>query len=342
MNIENILSELESKLRALGFSEKNSALLIQVNIAGQNYIRSCGNLNNLMGTAMTLNKNTDYDFIDFMESEINNASISMSTRVLHCNTVKLLREYNFSIDIQNITTAYLYDLDSFMRNRGLAINTIARHMKVLKKYVNLAIKKELLDKYPFFGYSIRSEFTHKEFLTEKELGLLENYEPKSSEEEEVLLAFLFSCYTGLRYSDICKFTKHDICSLNRKQWIVTRMKKTNSEARIPLSSIFEGKGLQICKSIKRSRGLLFHIKNNQQANRLLKKITKRVGIKKNITFHAGRHTCATLLLYRGVNITTVQKILGHQSVKTTQIYSAITDLTIEKDIKKSNKGYARN
>ena len=55
----------------------------------------------------------------------------------------------------------------------------------------------------------------------------------------------------------------------------------------------------------------------------------------NITYVA-RHTCATLLLYRGVSITTVQTVLGHQSVKTTQIYSAVTDLTIEKELKKAN------
>ena len=53
-------------------------------------------------------------------------------------------------------------------------------------------------------------------------------------------------------------------------------------------------------------------------------------------FHVARHTCATLLLYRGVSITTVQTVLGHQSVKTTQIYSAVTDLTIEKELKKAN------
>ena len=53
-------------------------------------------------------------------------------------------------------------------------------------------------------------------------------------------------------------------------------------------------------------------------------------------FHTARHTCATLLLYRGVSITTVQTVLGHQSVKTTQIYSAVTDLTLEKELKKAN------
>lgn len=55
-----------------------------------------------------------------------------------------------------------------------------------------------------------------------------------------------------------------------------------------------------------------------------------------MTFHTARHTCATLLLYRGVSITTVQTILGHQSVKTTQIYSAVTDMTLERDLKKGS------
>lgn len=113
------------------------------------------------------------------------------------------------------------------------------------------------------------------------------------------------------------------------------MIKTNKEVRIPLSTIFEGKALKLTKSITRSRGLLFHMENNQQTNRILKRIAKQVGIKK-ITFQIGRHTCGTLLLYRGVSITTVQAILGHQSVKTTQIYSAVTDLTIEKELKKAN------
>lgn len=66
------------------------------------------------------------------------------------------------------------------------------------------------------------------------------------------------------------------------------MIKTNKEVRIPLSTIFEGKALKLTKSITRSRGLLFHMENNQQTNRILKRIAKQVGIKK-ITFQIGRH-----------------------------------------------------
>lgn len=115
-----------------------------------------------------------------------------------------------------------------------------------------------------------------------------------------------------------------------------KMHKTNIEVRIPVSTIFDGKALLLSKSIPRSRGKLFLLESNQKTNRIVKSILKKIGIKRNISFHSARHTFATLLIYRGVNITTVQKLLGHKSVKTTQVYSAVTDLTVEKELKKSN------
>ena len=164
---------------------------------------------------------------------------------------------------------------------------------------------------------------------------MEQYRQRS-DSDEIINAFLFSCYTGLRYSDICNITKQDICSINRKKWLIMKMHKTNIEVRIPVSTIFDGKALLLSKSIPRSRGRLFLLESNQKTNRGVKSILKKIGIKRNISFHCFRHTFATLLSYRGVSITTVQKLLGHKSVKTTQIYSAVTDLTVEKDIKKSN------
>ena len=52
-----------------------------------------------------------------------------------------------------------------------------------------------------------------------------------------------------------------------------------------------------------------------------------------ISFHTARHTCATLLIHQGVPITTVQKLLGHTSVKTTEIYSEVLSSTILRDLK---------
>lgn len=52
-----------------------------------------------------------------------------------------------------------------------------------------------------------------------------------------------------------------------------------------------------------------------------------------VLFHTARHTCATLLVHQGVPITTVQKLLGHTSVRTTEVYSEVLSNTIIRDLK---------
>lgn len=53
--------------------------------------------------------------------------------------------------------------------------------------------------------------------------------------------------------------------------------------------------------------------------------------------HCLRHTNATLLIYKGANITTVQKLLGHKNLATTQIYGEVMGSTIVRDLKKCQK-----
>lgn len=334
MDIETATSNFLSELRQIGL-DNNGALLIQVQIDGVNHIMSYGNLNNFAAGAKMMEKKGD-SLIKFMEREIPIASIRESTKKIHLDTLNQIRSFSPNISLQEVSSDFLLEFEIHMREVcNLSTNTIARHMKSLKRYINIARKKRIITEYPFLNYTIRTEQVHRDALTEKELEILEKYRDNLAEPNEALNAFLFSCYTGLRYSDVRMFTKQNIYTINRKKWIVLKMYKTNKEIRIPLSTIFEGKALELTRSISRNRGVIFRIGSNQQANRDLKKIAKQVGIKK-MTFHTARHTCATLLLYRGVSITTVQTILGHQSVKTTQIYSAVTDMTLERDLKKGS------
>ena len=80
--------------------------------------------------------------------------------------------------------------------------------------------------------------------------------------------------------------------------------------------------------------LFFQLKNNSNANKQLSLLARLAGIEKHISFHTARHTHATLLLYSGVNITTVQRLLGHHSVRTTQIYAEVMDRTIVQDLER--------
>lgn len=337
--IESVISDFEKKLNEIGLNSSSATMLLHLHFADNCYLKHFGSINNLVGQTVALdsgNAEVQQSFYTFLAREIELMNVAESTRKNHQDTLKLLQRFKDQLHFSQLNHELLSSLDSFMVKEGYAINTIARHMKVLKQYINRAVVLEYIQSTPFRKYKIRSAPTERESLSEKELFLLEQHREQLENRNEVLDAFLFSCYSGLRYSDIGRLTKQHIVILNRKRWIVIRMQKTDTDIRVPVHLMFEGKGLTLLKEIRRSRGIVFRLPSSQNANRELKRLCKKLGIKKHITFHSARHTCASLLLYKGVNITTVQKILGHKSVKTTQIYSAVTDLTIEKDIKKSN------
>ena len=344
--IESIINELETRLFEIGIDSESAAMLLQLQYADICYIRHLGNLNKLtIGRKSIIDSNIpkeERDFFLFFAREIELMPVAESTKRNHRDTLRLLRKFKEELYCSQFNHEFVSSFDLFLQQEGYAVNTIARHMKVLKQYINRAIALEYIKSSPFGKYKIRSAETDRESLSEKELFLFELYRDQLETRNEILEAFLFSCYTGLRYSDISRITKQHVVTLNRKRWIVLRMKKTDTDIRIPIYLMFEGRGLKLFKEIKRTRGLVFRLPDSQTVNRELKKICNLLGIKKHITFHSARHTCATLLLYKGVSITTVQKILGHKSVKTTQIYSAVTDLTIEREIKKSNYKKHRN
>nr|DAO20632.1 MAG TPA: SITE SPECIFIC RECOMBINASE XERD [Caudoviricetes sp.] len=103
-----------------------------------------------------------------------------------------------------------------------------------------------------------------------------------------------------------------------------------------LALLFDGKALEVIDRYP-SVEELAAIPSNCETNKLLAEVGKLAGVKKHFTYHTARHTCATLLVHQGVAITTVQKVLGHTSVKTTQIYSEVLSDTIVRDLKSIRK-----
>ena len=111
--------------------------------------------------------------------------------------------------------------------------------------------------------------------------------------------------------------------------------KTGIEVRLPLYLLFEGKGIEILQRYKDDLDSFFKLKDNSNINKELNLLAGLAKIDKRVSFHTARHTNATLLLYSGANITTVQKLLGHKSVKTTQVYANIMDITVVRDLEKT-------
>ena len=287
----------------------------------------------LLKDAMKKNRPVNVTFPVFAKEYVQHSDRRESTKENLYTTITVLQEFRPGLDFKDITYTFLKDFEVYLREKGNGVNTVAKHLRQLRTLVNEAINQGYIhaDAYPFRKYKIKQEKGRHEFLTPDELRKLENLEINDRKLRHVLDAFLFCCYVGLRFSDFCQLKQSNFIKVNGKKWLHFKSIKTGIELRLPLHLLFEGKALAIldryCITEFASLG------SNSEVNKCLAQITMMARIKKHVTYHTARHTCATLLIHQGVPITTVQKLLGHTSVKTTEIYSEILSSTILRDLK---------
>lgn len=293
----------------------------------------------LLKDALAIPLEEDTSFVTFFRKEVETSSLKESTKRNHLTTLELLKEYDKDVAFLDITFDFISSFDHFLQSKGYHVNTIAKHMKHLKRHINVAINKEYMEiqKYAFRKYKIRCVENSHTHLSPEELNRLENLvlEGRYSRLRKTRDAFLFCCYAGLRYSDFVNLVSDNIVEIHQDTWLIYKSVKTRIEVRLPLYLLFEGKGIGILNKYRNDLADFFQIRDNSNVNKELVAITKLAGLSKHISFHTARHTNATLLIYSGVNITTVQKLLGHKSVKTTQVYTNIMDITIVRDLEKS-------
>lgn len=297
------------------------------------------------------------NFNEFFKKELDNSNLSLPTKKSHQSTLNRLNEFRKDISFENINFEFLHDFERFLRSdkcdikyknqpsKKLGQNTIHKYFKNIKTYVNLAINKDLIsiNAYPFRKFKVKKIDGEKQYLTPFEIEKIENCILNGDLKKYQLAKdlFLFSVYTGLRYSDVMSLEKINIVYTNGETWIIKKADKninsTEIPVKIPIETLFNGKSLAIIKKYSiLGEPNIFPTASNQYLNRCLKEISKESKVFKPITFHSARHTTATYLLYKGANLTTVQKILGHKKITTTQIYGHIMDNTILKDLKSIN------
>lgn len=275
-------------------------------------------------------------FIDFYRTQMERLKMKPSTRCNHRSTLKLLQHFRADIDLRDVTYELLLEFEHFLFGQGYHINTVAKHMKHMKRYVNMAIDQGLMtmQSYAFRKYRIKTVENHHSHLTPEELGKLEQLELPVSRQgmRHSLDAFLFCCYAGLRYSDFTHLTEANLIPIDGNCWLCYRSVKTGIEVRSPLYLLFDGKAEKVLARYKERLDDFFRLKCNSNVNKQLQALSRAAGLEKHISFHSARHTHATLLIYSGVSITTVQKLLGHRNVRTTEVYTNIMDRTIVNDL----------
>lgn len=249
-------------------------------------------------------------------------------------------EYQYAlndIELHKIDYQFVKNFEIYLKTiKHCCHNTAMDYLKKIKKILNQCIAKNWIGRSPFTGFKMSVNETHKTFLSEEELTALASKKISIARLEQVRDIFLFSCYTGLAYCDVAKLTPDNVVNgIDGEKWIFTRRSKTNTPSKIPLlpvsnSIIAKYSGYPVtCRS-----GKLLPVMSNQRMNSYLKELADMCQIRKDLTFHCARHTFATTVtLTNGVPIETVSKMLGHRSLKTTQLYAKIVDKKVSEDMK---------
>jgi integrase len=269
---------------------------------------------------------------------------SLGTIKHYKSTYQKLKEFipkyykQSDIPIDKVDYEFLNSFDSFLKsNFNISANTAWGYHRQLKKVLGDAVAMNLLVKHPYSIYRVKRVEANRDFLTLEELRKLENKNISLKRLELVRDIFVFACYTGLSYSDIGKLSKdHLQIGNDSEEWIIIDRSKNDSRCRIPLLP----KAKSILEKyenypINNAMNLLLPVHSNQKMNAYLKELADICNINKNLSMHVARHTFATsVTLSNGVPIETVSKMLGHNSLKTTQIYARIVDTKISEDMKK--------
>jgi len=250
--------------------------------------------------------------------------------------------YLSELDYQFIT-----NLEHFLRtyeptdhHKGMSNNGVMKHLERFRKMVRLAVKLGWLDKNPFELYKLKMQKVERGFLTSEELTKIEEKDFSVQRIQYAKDLFVFSCYTGIAYIDVMQLTPENIVlGIDGNHWIKSHREKTDTSINVPILHT----AAEIIKRYREhlravSKGTLFPVISNQKLNSYLKEVADLCGIKKHLTFHLARHTFATTVtLSNGVPIETVSKMLGHTTIRTTQIYAKVIERKVSQDVNRQQK-----
>jgi site-specific recombinase XerD len=219
-------------------------------------------------------------------------------------------------------------------------NTIAKYVQYLNRVMDFAVNHEWADKNIFQNYKCSVKESKREYLTSEELQRIMDKEIKNNRLQEVRDCFVFCCYTGYSYKDAAELTLgHIVTGIDGKKWIYTSRLKNDNVSNVPLLEpaldiIKKYENHPICSNKNR----LLPMKSNQKLNVYLKELADICDITKPMTMHIARHTFATtVLLANGVSMEATSKMLGHSSIKTTQIYGKIVESRVSSEMDNLSK-----
>ena len=245
----------------------------------------------------------------------------------------ILKKYNREdLYLRELNIGFIQGFHSFLLSeKKMGQNSCTKHLKFLKKLLNLAVANSYISYNPVNAYKVEREPVEVDFLDEEELRKIINFDTPIPRFEKARDFFLFGCFTGLSYIDIKTLApEHFEKDSAGRIWIKKRRIKTGILSRIPLLPIAK----LILDKYKGGEKLL-PIQDPADINKYLKDIAILCGINKRICFHTSSHTFAsTVTLANNISLEVVSKMLGHTNKRMTAHYAKLIDKCIGEQMDK--------
>ena len=279
------------------------------------------------------NENRKNDFFDFSVKELRrletDGARESSTIRSQMATVNTLRRFRAQLRFGELTFEFVQAFDGWLR-RQVSLNTVSKHHKTLKMLINLAIKRGIRITNPYKGFRVKRITGNRFSLSDDEVKALQSlYSSKVLQHgyQSILRAFLFSCFTGLRISDISALTWDDIAE-KELRFIPQKTKNVN-----PMLLVVPLNASALTYLPDRGhRTRVFESFTTQYINRTVKELMKLIGADPSATFHVARHTFASGFLRAGGQVEVLQKILGHRKIETTMVYVHVDSSTMHEQM----------
>lgn len=249
---------------------------------------------------------------------------------------------------KEVVSDYIYVLRSGKITDGKKISnsSYSRNLSSLRSFYTYLMEKHICDSNPFKAIKgVKSEKTLPDVLTlDQVISLLESFDLEKPMEirNRAIIETIYAC--GLRLSEVCELK---ISNIDFKDCVIRVIGKGNKERMIPFyTSLLDVYDLYIKEyrtptlNGKESEYFFINNKGNHIGNRYVQDMldtkAKEANINISVHPHMLRHSFATHLLDNGADLRSVQELLGHSDLKTTQIYTHLTFDRLKNTINKAH------
>lgn len=205
------------------------------------------------------------------------------------------------------------------------INSRKHKISALKLFYKHTIKQPL--KFKNIEYP-RSEQHLPLPLSDREVRLM--FDGCDNLKHKAILGLLF--LSGLRVGEVLRLKPEHI---DRGNMIIhIKQSKGMKDRIVPMSDyllkLLEDYYREYTPSVYMFNGQFGGMYSERSVNQFMKQVARKAGINKRIHSHLGRHSCFTKMVENGIDMAIIQKIAGHNNIKTTQIYAKLSSETISK------------